>query len=116
MGFLSLFKKKKCIPLAKSQYEICSDLCEELGMATINEYTNREISEVVATLIMKTINEVKIDLANMHNITVVELHRLLKEYENIKIPGVIGKSSKAYDLLYSAKVAIQWELHRRVKL
>lgn len=116
MDFLSLFRKKKHIPAAKSYFEICSDLCDELGQRTMNDYSNKELGEKTATLIMKTIDTVKIDLANIKNITVVELHRLLKEYENIKIPDVIGKSTRAYEILYSAKVAIQWELHHRIKL
>ena len=116
MDFLSMFRKKKHIPAAKSQFEICKELCDTYGIETMNKYSNRDISEEVATLIMKTINEVKLDLANIKEITIVELHRMLKEYENIKIPNTIGKSTKAYDLLYAAKVAIQWELYHRVKL
>ena len=116
MDFLSMFRKKKHISAAKSQFEICCDLCDELGQATMNDYGNKEIGEETASLIMKTINEIKIDLANIKNITIVELYRLLKEYENVRIPNIIGKSTRAYEILYSAKVAIQWELHHRVKL
>ena len=116
MDFLSIFKRKKTIPPAKSQFEICCDLCEELGQATLNDYGNQEIAESTAALIMKTINEVKIDLANIKNITIVELHRLLKDYENVRIPYAIGKSNRAYDVLYCAKNTIQWELYHRLKI
>ncbi len=86
----------------------------KLEIDVVEKYRNNDISEVVLDTILQAISDTQNDLADINELTTVELYALSKRYETTHMPKVLEISMTAHSVLLKAKAIIDISLYKKI--